>query len=87
MKTKTQLKIGGKVFKVEYIKGLADYGSTDFFRQTILIKEDMTDDNKISAVLHEILEITNEANDLDLKHQTIQTIEANLFQIFKDNFS
>jgi len=81
-----EIKILGKTYKVKYIKGLADYGSCDFDTQTILIKEGMTEDNKISAVCHECLEILNEDFNLNLPHQTIQSLEAGLFAIYKDNF-
>lgn len=83
---KNKLRILGKDYDVKYIKGLADFGSTDFNTQIILIKEDMTEDNKISATIHEIIEVINEANDLNLPHQTIQTLESGLFSIYKDNF-
>lgn len=84
--TGNTIRVLGKDYEVKYIKGLADFGSTDFNTQTILIKEDMTDENKQSVILHEILEILNEANDLNLKHQDIQTLEAGLFSVYKDNF-
>ena len=86
MKIKNTIRVLGKDYEVKYIKGLADFGSTDFNTNTILIKEDMTDENKQSVVLHEILEIINEANDLNLKHQDIQTLEAGLFSVYKNNF-
>ena len=86
MKIKNSIRILGKDYNVKYTKGLADFGSTDFNTQTILIKDEMTEDNKISSVIHEILECVNEANDLNLSHQTIQTLEASLFCIYKDNF-
>lgn len=86
MKNKDTIRILGKDYEVKYIKGLADFGSTDFNSNIILIKEDMTDENKQSVILHEILEILNEANDLNLKHQDIQTLEAGLFSVYKDNF-
>lgn len=86
MKNKDTIRILGKDYEVKYVKGLADFGSTDFNTQVILIKEDMTDENKQSVILHEILEILNEANDLNLKHQDIQTLEAGLFSVYKDNF-
>lgn len=80
-----ELKIGGRKFSIEYIKGLADNGSTDFDNNIILIKDNMSVDNKLSTVLHELLEVINETYDLNLSHQTIQTLEAGLFQVIKDN--
>lgn len=81
-----KIRVLGKDYEVKYIKGLADFGSTDFNNQIILIKEDMTDENKQSVILHEILEVINEATDMNLKHQDIQTLEAGLFSVYKDNF-
>ena len=80
------IKIGGKTFIVKFIDGLGDYGSTDFDTQTILIRNGMTEENKLSTIIHECLEVLNETYDLDLKHQTIQTLEAGLFQIYQNNF-
>ena len=86
MKIKDKIKVGGLVFRVKDVSGLADYGSTDFDRQIILIKKELTDDNKESTLYHEIVEIINNTYDLNLSHQTIQTIEASIFQIIKDNY-
>jgi hypothetical protein len=80
------IKIGGKTFIVKFIDGLGDYGSTDFDTQTILIRNGMTEENKLSTLIHEILEVLNDTYNLELKHQTIQTLEAGLFQIYQDNF-
>lgn len=86
MKNKETIRILGKDYEVKYIKGLADFGSTDFNSNIILINEDMPDENKQSVMLHEILEVINEATDMNLKHQDIQTLEAGLFSVYKDNF-
>ena len=80
-----EIKIGGLVYKIEYISGLADFGSTKFDNQIILIDKEITEDNKISTLYHEIIEIINSQNDLSLNHQTISTLEASLFQVIKDN--
>lgn len=83
---KKSLKLGGFEYDIREIKGLADNGSTEFDTQTILIKENQTEDRKLSAVIHECLEVGNELYDLNLPHTTIQTLEAFLFQVYKDNF-
>lgn len=80
-----QLKIGGITYKIELIDGLADCGSTDFNRQIILINKGQTEDRQLSALYHEVIEVFNEMGDLDLKHQTIQTLESFAFQVIKDN--
>ena len=83
---KTSLKIGGRTFALNYVKGLADNGSTDYTTQIINIKDENTEDGKLTSVIHECLEVLDETYDLKLPHQTIQTLEAGLFQIIKDNF-
>lgn len=85
MKIPNKLKIGGITYEVKVIDGLADCGSTQLDKSIILINEGQSDDRKLSAVWHEIIEAINEHNDLNLNHQTIQTLEANIFQVLKDN--
>jgi len=82
---KNKLRICGKDFSVTEIVGLGDFGVTNFDENSILLKAGMNKDNKISTLCHEIIEIWNEAGDLNLNHQTIQTIESYMFQTFKDN--
>lgn len=79
------LRIAGRDFKVELVKGLADFGSTDFLNNKILIKDGINEDNIESTLVHECLEALNEIYDLNLSHQTLQTLEAGIFQIIKDN--
>jgi hypothetical protein len=80
------IKIGGHHFTVDYVDGLADSGSTDTALNKILINKNLSKSNQESTILHEIIEAINAIYDLKLEHQTIQTIEAALFQIYKDNF-
>jgi len=86
MKIPSKIKVGGLTYKIELVDGLADCGSTHFSTQTILISKNQTEDRKLSAVVHEGIEAINEIADLNLPHQTIQTLEAFAFQIIKDNF-
>jgi len=80
------IKIGGHHFTVDYVDGLADSGSTDTALNKILINKNLVQSNQESTILHEILEAINSIYDLNLPHQTIQTLEAALYQIYKDNF-
>ena len=80
-----KIKIGGLIYKIEYISGLADFGSTHFDKQIILINKDLTDEKKVSVLYHEMIEIWNEMGDFNLNHQTIQTMESYMFQTFKEN--
>jgi hypothetical protein len=86
MKLPVKIKVGGLDYKLQFVDGLADFGSTNFNKQVILIDKDLTNDNKVSTLVHEILEILNSQNDLNLTHQTISTLEAGLYQVIKDNF-
>jgi len=86
MKLPKQIKIGGLTYKINFIEGLTDCGSTHFDTQTILINKGQTEERQVSALIHEIIECENELYDLNLSHQTIQTLEAGLFQILNDNF-
>lgn len=79
------IKVGGIIYEVKLVKGLADCGSTVFNSSTILINKDQTEDRQYSALLHEIIECVVEANDIKIEHSGIQTLEANLFQVYKDN--
>lgn len=80
-----KIKIGGINYKVIYVSGLADSGSTDFDTSIILINKNQTKERKLSALYHEMIEVWNEHGDLNLSHQTIQTLESMMFQTFKDN--
>ena len=79
------IKIGGFNFSVKEIDGLADSGSTDLDNSIILIKKNQSEDRKKSALIHECIEVINELYDLNLAHQTIQTLEAGIFAFYKDN--
>lgn len=85
-KIPSKLKIGGITYEVKLISGLADCGSTKFDNSTILINKDQTEERQATTLLHEIIEVISEHNDLNLSHQTIQTFESNLFQVLVDNF-
>lgn len=80
------IKIGGHQFTVDLIDGLADSGSTDTALNKILLNKNLSKSNQQSTVIHEILEAINSIYDLNLPHQTIQTLEAALYQIYKDHF-
>jgi len=86
MFTKNLIKIAGHHFTVDYIDGLADSGSTDFTDNKILINKNLSQSNKESVVIHECLEAISAIYDLNLPHQTIQTLEAAIYALYKDNF-
>ncbi|HNV97648.1 MAG TPA: hypothetical protein PKL13_05125 [bacterium] len=83
---KNKLKIGGFTFSVNEVSGLAESGSVSFDKSIILINKEQSDDRKKSALIHEIIETFSEIYNLQLPHQTIQTLEAAIFAFYKDNF-
>lgn len=85
MKLPKLIKIGGQEYSVELVDSLADSGSTTFATQRILINSNQNNDRQKTALLHEVIETLNELYDLNLNHQTIQTLEAGLYQVIKDN--
>lgn len=85
MKLPEKIKIGGQEYKIELVDSLADSGSTTFTTQKILINSNQNSDRQKTALVHECVETLNELYDLNLSHQTIQTLEAGIFAILKDN--
>lgn len=79
-----KIRIAGKSYNLIYVDGLGDSGSYDG-QDTILIKNELSVDDKVSTLIHEILEIFVQLYDLKLDHQTISTLEVALFSILKDN--
>ena len=80
-----KLKIAGKNYKLKYIEGLTDNGSTDFNNQIILINKNLSEEEKKSTIIHEVIEVLNSAYDLELSHQTISTLEIGIFCYLNDN--
>ena len=85
MKLPKTIKVSGQTYSIDIIDSLADCGSTTFNTQKILINGNQNDSRKQTALVHEVLEILNETYDLNLPHQTIQTLEAGIYQIIVDN--
>jgi hypothetical protein len=59
------------------------YFSTDV--NTIWIDDFTTEQNKESIFIHEVLEAINAHLALNIKHDTIERLEAALYQIIKEN--
>ncbi len=54
-------------------------------QQWMQIATDLCDEQKISTIIHEILEALNIYSELELKHNTISSLEVGLYQVLKDN--
>ena len=90
MKIPKHLKIGGHIYRVYYFdRGKKDanerLGSTKPYQNKIWITTDVPQSHQESTLLHEILEIINSLNDLELTENKICVLETNLYQILSEN--
>ena len=89
MKIPKTLKIGGinYLVVVEPIKmhGASNCGSCNNAVAVITINSEDNNQIQETTLIHEIIEAINSINDLQLSHQTISTLETNLFQVLRDN--
>lgn len=53
--------------------------------QKLQIASDLCQQQKVSSVLHEVMEALNYHLELKLEHQVIMSLEAALYQVFLDN--
>ena len=90
MKIPNQLTVGGQKYDViitdRFKKdGNPSIGSCQPAHNKIWIEKDIPKTQKETTLLHEIIEIVNTNNDLQLNHQQISTLETQLYQILKEN--
>lgn len=74
-----------KIVNTEDLYNLESFGKLSAKLQEIKISKDLHKEAKISTLLHEIIEALNFHLELGLDHRTITSLEAGLFQVFKDN--
>ncbi len=67
------------------IHGSDGIGSSNPAYANITISSNINPQVQEVTLLHEIIEIINNICDLALPHQTISTLETNLFQVIRDN--
>lgn len=81
------IKIGGIHYKIipADSKISESYGKVVFESASIHLDETLTHDMALATLLHEVVEVINEENELKLEHRTIQTLATQLFQVLKDN--
>lgn len=83
------IKIGGQIFSIVLDYNLAhdksEFGDTNFRTLVITIEGSLSQPVKSATLFHEIIEVINEQNELNLSHQKIQCISNSLFQILSDN--
>ena len=84
MKIPNKIKIGGKTWEI-IIKNLRkEAGSIDFgmcfpSQQRIWISNEAHQEQQESSFIHEILEAIKCDNDLEMSHQTLQTLAEQLY--------
>lgn len=82
------VKIGGEVFEVIEAEASLDsraLGELDYKKARLVIDKDLNPAAKASVLLHEILEVINYKNQLNLEHRSIMTLEHDLYQVLHDN--
>lgn len=90
MRIPETIKIGGLIYKCIEVENLSRdknaNGASCGNGLYIEIDKSLPEQLKESVLLHEILEQINYIYELELDHKTITTLEAALYQVFKDNF-
>ena len=90
MKIPKEIKICGYDFEVilrnRKEDGIDVSGSMRLSEQKLWIDTNQCQEQRESALIHEIIEAINMVNDLNLSHQQICVLENNLYQVLKDNF-
>lgn len=90
MKIPQKIKIGGKTIDVivDNLRekcGSSDIGMSQLARQKIWISNEANKETQEETFLHEIGEFIKFENDLEISHQTLQTLSRSLYQVLKDN--
>ena len=84
-----QLKIGGTKFtlaaKARLLERFGVVGQTDFFNQSILVDSNITEDQTLVTILHEMLECINKKYYLSLPHDLINALEVHIFETLMNN--
>jgi len=67
------------------VEQIGSSGKMIMANQLILIATNQCEEQKISTVLHEIIEVLNYSFNLKLNHNQIFSLESGLYQTLKDN--
>lgn len=81
------MKILGYTYQIEIVDSdvMDAMGRFQARRQRLQIASDLVGDERLSTVLHEVLEALNYHLALNLRHATIMALEAGLYQVLADN--
>lgn len=81
------LKIGGHLWQVVYEKLPEDeLGSTDWNSKTISISNELPDDMRMSALIHEIFHACNSTlGSTEMGHALLDSLAEQLYQVLSEN--
>jgi hypothetical protein len=85
VKVPKSLKIGGFNIDIRYAAAPLTHGTFDSEKLIIELCESNNDQRMGSTLVHEIIEVINDLNELDLDHGKITILGNQLYQILKDN--
>jgi len=90
MKLLDKIHICGVDYKVVYeteswLDAAQAWGLADFSKQVITIDARCGKNRQRLTLLHEIIEVINNNQEMGLEHRTISALEAALFQVLEDN--
>ncbi len=81
-----QIYLRGSIYKVVFVKNMADLGETDWAKKTIRIKAGMSKNETFRTFLHELLHFLEFEWPIKLKHKQVYKLEKAIFQLIIDNF-
>jgi hypothetical protein len=88
MRIPRKLKISGHIFEVRPMSEIdkADsMGCVNTAHTAIVIDMGVAESQLASTLIHELIEIINNINNIGLSHNQICTLESGLFQAIRDN--
>lgn len=89
MKIPDKIKIGGHEIEVmqQKVRVSPDQGAYNNYFNLIRLEsdKDTPEDNIAECFLHEIIEVINKKNNLNLDHMALTVLSESLFQVLRDN--
>ena len=90
MKAPSELRFGGRIWKVEFVPQLIEnkkelLGKCEFTSSTIRVLRTQSLDSLKSTLLHECIHARADAQDWDAKENTVIKIEKVIYAMLKDN--
>ena len=79
------IRILGHNYKVEIREDLGAFGKSCLSDSKIYIDPNNTDEQMISTLLHEVIEMINAQLELSINHQSICGVETGIYQFLVEN--